>query len=663
MRPKEVSIIIVSYNTRDFIKTCLRALAERTKDVACETIVVDNASRDGSVEMIEKEFPEVNLVKNAANHGYAKAVNQGISRSRGRYFLILNPDIEVAEGSVKNLWTFMEGNARVGIAGARLLYPDGSLQMSCRTFYTLPTMLLRRTFLGKVFPNAKIVREHLMLDWDHNSEREVDWILGACMMVRREAYESLGGMDERFFLYLEDVDWCFRMKKHGWRVYYVPQAVMTHYHRRESARFLPDRKLLSHLFSTFRFYDKWNSAIFAMKRERWIFWLLGTILADVILINLAFVSAYYTRYAFRGLLTKPLYGLGIYKGLIVFVNVVCLLSLVYSGFYRKRRPTTSVRDLVGISRAMLLSSLVIMAATFLTRTITYSRTIILIFWPISTVLVTLGRAVARGVHHGLRRSFFDLRRIAIVGEDEDAIDLRARLVTSRGSECDFVGYIAPAGRDVRPDMRPLVGDTRSTGNVVIEHRINEVFVCDKRLSRAEIGPVIVAARRAGAEVKVVSEVTDILIHGSQLEEIGGIPVVVFPPASLSGVRLLTKRASDFFFSLIGIALLVAVSPLALVSQTLTYRNYTPWTDSLRGLGLVLYGKMSLAGPGQCISGERLKPGVIGPWLGAEGLTGEERDRLDIYYVQNWSLSYDLEIMLESLKRLGNLFRNSIETRK
>ncbi|MFH1220520.1 MAG: glycosyltransferase [Candidatus Eisenbacteria bacterium] len=658
VRPVEVSIIIVSYNTRDFLSTCLRALRERTHDVSYEVIVIDNASADGSAEMIEREFPEVTLVKNAVNHGYAKAVNQGIDRSRGRYFLILNPDIEVTEGSVGHLWSFMQRSAQVGIAGAKLVYPDGSLQMSSRTFYTLKTVLLRRTLLGKIFPNAGAVRDHLMLDWDHNSERQVDWVLGACMMVRREAYEGLGGMDERFFLYLEDVDWCYRMKKHGWKVYYVPSAVMKHFHRRESARLFPDRKLVAHLFSTFRFLDKWSSAVFAMKRERWIFSLAATALTDLALISLAFVSAYWVRYLIRDLFVKPLYGLAIYRGLIVFVNAVCLVSLVYSGFYRKPRSTTFARDLVGIARALLLASLVIMAATYLTRTITYSRAIILIFWPISVVLVTLGRAVGRSIHHALRRSFFDLRRIVIVGEDQDAVDLKERLLASRGAEYDFVGYVAPIGRQVRPDMKPLVGDTLSIGALVAEQRLHEVFVCDRQISRAEIGPVVVTARRSGAEVRVVSEVTDILIRGSLLEEIGGIPVVVFPPASLAGIRLATKRVSDFVFALLGIAVLAAISPVVFLAQMLSFRNYSPWSASLKRLTLVLGGGMSLAGPSQPISGESLRPGVIGPWLGAADLSGDEKTRLDIYYVQNWSLSYDMEIMLEVLKRLGRLFRSS-----
>jgi GT2 family glycosyltransferase len=657
-QPKEVSIIIVSYNTRDFLKKCLHSLRDISSDLLAEIIVVDNCSSDGSVEMVENEFPEAELVRNQSNLGYAKAVNQGMRRSRGRYFLILNPDIEAGADAIRSLWEFMEANPEAGISGAKLLYPDGALQMSCRTFYTLPIVVMRRTFLGKIFPNSRVVRDHLMLDWGHDSERHVDWVIGACMMVRRDAYEGVGGMDERFFLYLEDVDWCYRMKQHGWKVYYVPSGVMKHDYRRESARLLPDRKLIAHLLSTFRFYDKWNSAIYALKKERRVFSLIGTIVLDLALINVGFILAFYFRLALQDIFTKPVYPIITYRSFIIFVNIVCIVSFFYSGLYRKRRPRRLVRDLIEISRALLLSSLVIMAATYLTRTVAYSRLVVLVFWPISAVLVTAGRTVQRALHRRLRQSLFDLRRVAVVGEDQDAVRLRETLSGTDDGEYDFVGYVAPAGRGIRDDMKPLMGDTDHIGDIVFEHRINEVIVCDRQLSRSDIGKLVVAARRFGAEVKVVSEVTDMLIRGSLLEDIGGVPVVVFPAATLSGARLITKYISDFLFSVLGIVVLVVLAPVVVVSQTLTYRNYSPWLRATGQLLSVIAGRRSLVGPLHSIGGERIRPGVTGVWLTtSDAGGGAQGDRMDVYYIQNWSLSFDIEIVLMSLKRLVNLFKN------
>jgi GT2 family glycosyltransferase len=657
----EISIIVVSYNTRDFLRKCLGSLGRDSSGLIGEIIVIDNCSSDGSADLIEHDYPDVTLIKNASNLGYACAVNQGIRRSHGRYFLILNPDIETTGDAVKNLWSFMEATPDAGIAGGKLLNPDGSLQTSCRTFYTVPTVLLRRTFLGKIFPNSGLVRRHLMLDWDHNSDRQVDWVIGACMIVRREAYQAVGGMDERFFLYLEDVDWCFRMKKHGWKVYYVHSAVMEHHHRRESARLLPDSKLLSHLFSTLRFYDKWSSAAYGLKRERRILSLLGTIAVDILLINLSFVLAYYLRYALVPLLVKPLFSISIYRGFMIFVNIVCLFSFAFSGLYRSVRKTSFARDLIRVSRAILLSSLVIMAATYLTRTVAYSRVIVLVFWPVSALLVTTGRALVRRLHQLIRQSFFDLRRIAIIGEDEDAADMLDRVISAGDGGYDFVGYVVPGGRDVMTDLRPLIGDTDDIGSLVVEHRVNEVLVCDKRLSRDDIGRIIVAARSSGAEVTVVSEVTDMLIRGSLLEEMAGIPVVVFPPASLSGANLVTKCTSDYVAAVIALAGVVLLAPAVFLIQAFTHRRYSTWINTLTQLGRVLAGERSLVGPKDRISGETIKPGITGIWLIAGGLAdGVGEDKRDVYYLQNWSMSTDMEIMLMTLKRLPDLFRGKAE---
>jgi hypothetical protein len=528
--------------------------------------------------------------------------------------------------------------------------------MSCRTFYTLPTVLLRRTFLGKIFPNSKLIRNHLMLDWDHGSDRQVDWVMGACMMARREAYEAVGGMDERFFLYLEDVDWCYRMQKHGWQVYYVHSAVMKHHHRRESARLLPDRRFFSHLFSTFRFYDKWNSAVYSVKRERRILSVIGTIALDILFINLAFMLAYYLRYLIRPYMFKPLYPIATYRGFMIFVNILCLFSFFYSGLYRKPRRAIFISDLIIISRAILVSSLIIMAATYLTRTVAYSRLIVFVFWPISVVLVTAGRAMQRAVHRSLRRSFFDLRRVAIVGEDRDAVELRARVLGSSDARYDFVGYIVPAGRSGDSDLKPLLGSTEDIGTLVNEHRIHEVIVCDRQLSRQEMGKTIVAARRFGSEVKVVSEVTDMLIRGSLLGDVAGLPVVVFPPSSLSGASLATKYVVDFVAALIALGGLIGLAPAVVIWQSVSHRNYTAWTCAIRLLAKVVSGKRSLVGPLRMVNGERLKPGITGLWLTAgEVPGGTEKDGLDMYYLQNWSITTDLEIMILSMKYLPGLF--------
>jgi GT2 family glycosyltransferase/lipopolysaccharide/colanic/teichoic acid biosynthesis glycosyltransferase len=652
----QVSIVIVSYNTKDFLRACLASISDHYPGLLPRVTVVDNASEDGTAEAIRAEFPEARLILNSSNLGYAKAVNQGIQASDTPYALVLNPDIEVSAGSIESMVKFMEDNPDAGITGARLVYPDGTLQPSCRTFYTLPVVLLRRTFLGKVFPNARAVREHLMSDWDHRTNRAVDWVIGASMMVRKEAFEKVGGMDERFFLYLEDVDWCSRMQKHGYRVYYVAHAEMKHHHRRESAKLLPDRKFMAHLFSTFRYYDKWGSGAYALKRERWLLWLLVTLVTDFVMINASFLIAYYIRYVLRDMFEKPIYPVATYAGFMIFVNLICIFSFVYSGLYRKPRRVSFAHDLIRVSRSILLSSLIIMAATYLTRTIAYSRFVVAIFWPVSALLVTFGRSLVRAVHRGIRRSFFDRKRIALVGGLPGTAELKDNLLRNAPGEYDFVGYILPTGHPVEADLVPVIGETADIGETVVAQRLREVFVSDNRLSREEVGKVILRARRFGVEVMVASEITDMLIHGSSIEEIGNEPFVVFPPSSLSGARLMTKGLLDWLAALAVFVLVLVISPLVLLFQAVTFRNFGSLVDTLRKLTYVIGGRNSLVGPSRAVGGERVKPGVTGLWLIGDGQESSSRtDRLDMYYLENWSLSFDMEIGLTSLGKLGRLF--------
>jgi lipopolysaccharide/colanic/teichoic acid biosynthesis glycosyltransferase len=345
-----------------------------------------------------------------------------------------------------------------------------------------------------------------------------------------------------------------------------------------------------------------------------------------------------------------------YAGFMIFVNLICIFSFVYSGLYRKPRRVSFAHDLIRVSRSILLSSLIIMAATYLTRTIAYSRFIVAIFWPVSAVLVTLGRSLLRAVHRGIRRSFFDRRRIALVGGLAGTLKLKENLLCNAPGEYDFVGYILPSGHPAEADLVPVIGETADIGEIAVEQRLSEVFVSDNRLSREEVGEVILKARRFGVEVMVASEITDMLIHGSSIEEIGSEPFVVFPPSSLAGARLMTKRLLDWVAALVVLVLMAALSPLVVLFQAVSFRNFGSLVDTLRKLTYVMGGRNSLVGPSRAVGGERVRPGITGLWLIGDGDGSSSRiDRLDMYYLENWSLSFDMEIGLTSLARLGRLF--------
>jgi GT2 family glycosyltransferase len=225
----DLSIIIVNWNTKYFLSQSIESIKTHTKKVSFEIIVVDNFSSDGSPEMMEKEFPEVTLIKNRKNEGFGRANNQGLARARGKYILFLNSDVAVQENCLDRMFEFMEKNPEVGVSSCRLTFPDGSLQHSCRRFPSFKVFFSMMIGLRYFFPNLKIFREYLMLDWDHSDRREVDQIMGSFMFVRRDVLDQVGSFDERYWMYFEEVDLCLRIKRKGWKIVHYPYAAAVHF--------------------------------------------------------------------------------------------------------------------------------------------------------------------------------------------------------------------------------------------------------------------------------------------------------------------------------------------------------------------------------------------------------------------------------------------------
>ncbi|NSW56641.1 MAG: glycosyltransferase family 2 protein [Armatimonadetes bacterium] len=251
----DLSVCVVNWNVCDDLANCLESLRGGMRGVDGEIIVVDNASADGSVEMVQRRFPHVRLIVNDANVGFAAANVQAMHESSGRYILLLNPDTLVPPGAMRELVDFADAHPEAGIVGPKLVYGDGSLQASCRCFPTVQAALFRNTVLGGLFPKARASSCYLMEDWDHSSVREVDWVSGACLMVRRETYEQVGDLDAGFYWGSEDVDFCWRAHKAGWRVLYTPSPVITHLVGRSTNQVV-FRTIVRHHRSMYRLYSK-----------------------------------------------------------------------------------------------------------------------------------------------------------------------------------------------------------------------------------------------------------------------------------------------------------------------------------------------------------------------------------------------------------------------
>ncbi len=226
--PVRIAVCIVAWNVKEDLLACLRSLFPAAEGVPVEVIVADNASADGTVDAVREEFPQVELICNDSNLGFAAATNQAMAAASGQFLLLLNPDTVLPEGALGELLEAADAHPQAGIIAPKLLNPDGSLQHSCRRFPTPAAALFRHTFLGRLFPNNRWAAEYVMADWPHNEAREVDWVSGACMLIRRELYEEIGALDEGFFWGCEDVDYCLRGHRAGWKVVYTPRPAIVH---------------------------------------------------------------------------------------------------------------------------------------------------------------------------------------------------------------------------------------------------------------------------------------------------------------------------------------------------------------------------------------------------------------------------------------------------
>ncbi len=253
-----IDIIIVNYNSTDHLIDCLRSIKKSLNGFHADIFVQDNASGDG-VDRIFVEFPQIKFTQNSHNIGFAAAVNQALVQGSNPYVVLLNPDTFVPDGFFKPSIEFMKSHPNTGIMGPKILEQNGKLQNSARSFPTILTAFFGRTsFLSRLFPINPITMKNLLsLKSDGCSSMEVDWVSGACMVVSRKAIETVGQLDQRFFLYWEDADWCMRMRKSGWKVIYYPKVYVIHYTGVSSQKEL-FKSIIEFHKSAYRLFEKYQ---------------------------------------------------------------------------------------------------------------------------------------------------------------------------------------------------------------------------------------------------------------------------------------------------------------------------------------------------------------------------------------------------------------------
>ncbi|MBI1807862.1 MAG: glycosyltransferase [Ignavibacteria bacterium] len=653
-------MIIVNYNVRAFLENALISVRKALAGIDGEVVVVDNASDDGSVEMVESTFADVALIINKHNDGFAAANNLAMHECTGEYILLLNPDTIVQEDTFRTMLEFMNQHQEVGIAGCKILNPDGTLQLPCRRSFPTPWVAFTKiSGLSTLFPYSRFFGKYNLAYLDPDQTYEVDAISGSFMCARRKAIEDVGGLDEQFFMYGEDLDWCFRVKQAGWKIFYVHTTQIIHY-KGESAR-------RSDIDEVKLFYKAMR--VFVQKHFR------RGILLDLIL-RAGIASREWV--AFIGRIAKPLraaaldfalVNLSLLLGEMIWfgeffhfpryaypitttVPALMIISAMYSlGAYTRRK--LSVTHAAG---SVIIGYVILSALTFFFKQYAFSRMVVVISGMVNMLALPgwrlAARAILRSPEHR-RKSLFG-RRTIIVGAERSGQEVLRKLRVRIDDGYEIVGFVDMNRKRVGEKVSgvEILGSIDNIGKVIQEQKASEVIFSTDTLSYSDILSIIGRSGNRNVNFRLVPSSLEVIIGKTHIDELDDIPLVDIEYNLNRPVNRFLKRLFDLCVSLF---LLATVYPFVLLRKTSEKGKFG---RKILLLPNVLRGTISLVGVPE-YTVEELRNGSMPVYWGKPGLTGlvqinyhddlqaEEVEKYNLYYAKNQSLILDIEILLKS----------------
>jgi len=667
-KPKQisplVSVIIVNYNVRDFLHHALVSLQKAMKGIRGEIIVVDNASDDGSIEMVRRRFPAVHLIASKVNLGFAKANNLGLKRARGKFLLLINPDTLVQEDTLRVMINFFQENPDVGLAGCKVLNPDGTFQLACRRSFPRPWVAFSKMVgLSSLFPNSRLLGRYNLTYLSPDETYEIDAVSGSFMMVRREAFEQVGGLDEEFFMYGEDLDWCYRIQQAGWKNYYVHSTQIIHYKGESTKRsnldeirtfyqamqlFVQKHFSRSNLFAFLIRVAISVSSRLAMIRA--FVRPLAVAVVDIVLVDLSIFLA--EMIWFGTIFRVPSYA---YPMVYTVPSLIVVGGLYSAGVYTHRR--------MSISRSMasvIVSFIFISALVFFFKDYGFSRGVTIISGMLSTILLPgwrlLLRVRGRSSSEG-RRSILG-RRTLIVGTDKSAQELLRRLRSRVGDGYDVLGFIDINRKRIGEDLAglPIVGSTENIGKVIHDMKVSDVIFSTQTLLYADILSVIGRTHTQSVNFHLVPNTMEVIIGKGSVDSLDELPLVQITYNIEKATSRTLKRLFDICLSVV---LLISIYPFLYLKKASTGRTRS---EFVLHVPKVLAGTFSLVGPpyNSTAAPDLARQSVL--FLGKPGLTGliqlqgnrvlddQEKEQYNLYYAKNQSLALDVEILLKTMLR-------------
>jgi GT2 family glycosyltransferase/lipopolysaccharide/colanic/teichoic acid biosynthesis glycosyltransferase len=694
----KISVVIVNYNVKDFLEQALISVKRALSNIDSEIMVVDNNSVDGSVQMMKRKFGDIQLIESEKNLGFSAGNNLALKKAAGEFIVLLNPDTVVQEDTFVKLLAFFDKTPKASAATCKILNPDGSFSIDCR--HSVPTPLTafwKIIGLASLFPKNKAFGKYNLTYLNENETYPVEAISGSFMMIKREMIQKVGLLDESFFMYCEDIDYCHRINKAGGKIYYVPDSQIVHYKGESSKKNHLDY-VITFNKSLYQFYKKHyqQKYIYPFK---WLI-LLGVILRgitiiakntiklyypflfDIIILNWVLFFSFYIRYEMTG-------GFRIED----FWNEYIVINLIASAAYfitamffeNLKKDSFSIARLI---RSVFTTFVFVSALTFFFKQFAFSRSIVLVAAALSGSFMIFWRVVSRALGRTRKASIlgkdFFLKNTLIVGFDEEAKNILSKLQDKIDSGLKVAGIVSLKPKDVGKEYQnaQVVTHLEKLHDFVKMKRPDLIIFSTHNIPYKRVLEAMAKIRDNRIEFKMVPGNLEVMIGKSTVEPLDEIPLVDIEYAYDKLFNKFIKRSFDLILSIVLLALFfIPTLPFLFGRKKIQKKTvYTTsektlrllYSDSSKILNLYLkifqifISKISFVGSEICENKSQTsifdyKPGISGPaYVNAINIkTEQDKENYELHYLKNHNLFLDLDILGRSIK-MGNAGKNTLQ---